>query len=75
MRVLTAGSFFSPYRLKDFFDKSIFTDLQRHPFENIEVNIPKYYDLYLKQIYGDYMELPPVSEQNTRHTLTELKLD
>ncbi len=35
----------------------------RVPFEDIEVSIPKCYDKMLNQIYGDYMELPPVEKR------------
>lgn len=35
----------------------------RVPFEDIEVNIPKCYDKMLKQIYGDYMKLPPAEKR------------
>lgn len=33
------------------------------PFENFEFKVSKYYDDYLKMIYGDYLELPPISER------------
>ena len=36
----------------------------RVPFEDIMVSIPKNYDQMLKQIYGDYMKLPPVEKRN-----------
>ncbi len=32
--------------------------LQKHKFENIEVNVPANYDLVLRRNYGDYMKLP-----------------
>ena len=68
------GCFFSPYRKKDVFEKSMFCFYERHPFESIEVNIPRNFDSYLSSIYGEYMELPPQDERNTRHTITELRL-
>lgn len=39
----------------------------RVPFENIMINIPKDYELTLRANYGDYMELPPVSERGKHH--------
>lgn len=33
--------------------------LQRVKFEDIEINVPNNLDLYLQNIYGDYMKLPP----------------
>ena len=38
--------------------KEIFP-LQRTKFEDIEVSVPNNLDAYLRNIYGDYMQLPP----------------
>lgn len=43
-------------------------------FENIVFTIPKEYDVYLKSVYGDYMELPPVEERDNHHNIIEVKL-
>ena len=32
-------------------------------FEGIDVNVPENYHEILKQIYGDYMKLPPEDER------------
>lgn len=40
-----------------------FDDFINVPFENITLRSPKEYDLYLKQMYGDYMKLPNAKEQ------------
>lgn len=37
--------------------------LKRIQFENIEVNVPNNIDEILKNIYGDYMQLPPVEKR------------
>lgn len=34
------------------------------PFENVEISIPKEYDRYLSQCYGDYMKIPDESQRN-----------
>lgn len=47
--------------------KNFFDYLCLHKFENLEAFIPENYDVYLKQIYGDYMVLPPIDEQIPRH--------
>lgn len=36
-------------------------------FEGISVRGPKEYDLWLTQVYGDYMKLPPVEKRITHH--------
>lgn len=52
---------------RKYFDEYIYV-----PFENIELPIIKSYDPYLKQMYGDYMELPPAEK---RHSHSFKKLD
>lgn len=49
------------------FDKSLFNELESHKFENLEVMIPKNYDLILKKCYGDYMTLPPENDRNSHN--------
>lgn len=39
-------------------------------FEGIEVTAPVGYDRVLRDIYGDYMQLPPIEEQKTHHGYT-----
>lgn len=68
------GSLFSSYHMRDIFAEDIYTDLIEHGFEDSIVFIPKKYDSYLTQLYGDYMTLPPENQRITRHSLTELKL-
>lgn len=45
-----------------------FEDLTSTPFENITVKVPKEYDRILKQVYGDYMKLPPKEKQHPTHS-------
>lgn len=44
---------------REIFDKSIFTNLMETDFCNIKFKIPKDYDKYLHNLYGDYMQIPP----------------
>lgn len=44
---------------------------ERIKFEDTNLNIPKEYDKYLKQLYGDYMKLPPVEKRNG-HNISEI---
>lgn len=39
-----------------------------HDFEGCKFRVPKNYDMYLKQIYGDYMQLPPEDKRVSHHT-------
>lgn len=36
-------------------------------FENLLLKIPTNYDAYLKQMYGDYMTLPPEEKRIGEH--------
>lgn len=47
-------------------------DLQElipHIFENDNYLIPRNYDVFLRQVYGDYMKLPPEEERTSRHKI------
>lgn len=37
------------------------------PFEDMSINIPKDYDAYLNNLYGNYMKYPPMEEQKSQH--------
>ncbi len=53
-------------------EKEVF-EIDKGSFENKEFNIPKGWDRYLKGIYGNYMELPPVEKRQT-HSLLAYRL-
>ncbi|MDO4413587.1 MAG: LicD family protein [Erysipelotrichaceae bacterium] len=44
-------------------------------FEGISVRIPEQYDKWLKQVYGNYMELPPVEKRVSHHYTEVIDLD
>ena len=44
------------------------------PFEDITVKVPKETDAYLRNMYGEYMKLPPVEEQHNHYPI-ELKFE
>ena len=58
------------YGTKEIFSKSDVESYEKRMFEKKEFNIIKKYDLYLTQIYGNYMELPPKNKQVTHHYFT-----
>lgn len=49
-------------------DKSVFDRYIELDFEDCKFNAIQDYDLYLRQVYGDYMQLPPV-EKRVSHGL------
>ena len=60
----------SPYRKRDIFDRYILEEFIDIEFEGHIFKAFKNYDKYLKQIYGDYMILPPKEKRTTHHTFT-----
>ena len=48
-------------------EKSLFDNVIRTKFEDIEVNIPAEYDKILTAVYGNYMELPPEEKRVGQH--------
>lgn len=51
------------------FDRSVFEEVIEVEFEGKKYLAPKQYDLYLTQVYGDYMQVPPENERIT-HSFT-----
>jgi lipopolysaccharide cholinephosphotransferase len=61
-------SFDGLYKEKEIFSKNYFRDTIRCSFEDVEINIPIGYHEILKQLYGDYMQLPPEEKQVSHHS-------
>ena len=51
--------------IKEIFPKAIFYETRSARFENDSFLIPDNYELYLSQLYGNYMTVPPDSEKNS----------
>lgn len=56
-------SFFDCIPYKTLCNESMLLPTKKVLFEDIEVSVPADADGYLKQIYGDYMEIPPVEKR------------
>lgn len=65
----SGGATFGKYPIKREFLES-FTDLE---FEGEAFKCPAEYDRFLRDIYGDYMQLPPEEERVCRHGIFEIK--
>lgn len=55
------------YGTKEIYKREWFDDYLEFPFHDYTVRVPKGYDNYLTQIYGDYMALPPEEKRTTHH--------
>lgn len=53
--------------------RSVFVPVSKGIFEGIDVNLPNNTDMYLTNLYGDYMTLPP-EEKRERHFYSEFNL-
>lgn len=69
-----AITFGSGYGKRCAFPTEYYTNVCEADFEDKSFCIPIKYDEVLKQIYGDYMKLPPIEKRFTQHDLLELKL-
>lgn len=69
------GNVTTPYGMKDLHNASFFEKCELM-FEGEMFSAPKGYDGILRQIYGDYMKLPPLEKQiQTHDTITYLIKD
>ena len=61
-------NFMGAYRFKSIFNKKVYGKGDFYDFEGFKLHGPEYYDEYLRQIYGEYMELPPEAQKNKHQT-------
>ena len=55
------------YWRRDIYPKVWFLAQTELSYEGMNIKIPAQYHEYLCQLYGDYMQLPPVEERGLRH--------
>ena len=63
------------YRDREMMPFRVYTEYELMKFEDKEFYGLKFYDEYLKKIYGNYMELPSESKRVTHHSFTAYYLD
>ena len=54
----------SAWRKKELFPKEYYGNGTKLSFEGLDIQVPKEYTRVLKQIYGDYKQLPPQEKRN-----------
>ncbi|MCY4778537.1 LicD family protein [Sphingobacterium sp. UT-1RO-CII-1] len=69
------GSYGSQFGVKAFWPKEWFESYEIMSFEGLEVRIPAAYNLILAQVYGNYMELPPIEKRVSQHHVAYLNLE
>lgn len=69
-------NYFTPYKVdKETFPKDWFQTQIEVPFEDTSIKLPNGYDMYLTQLFGDYMVPPPVEKQISHHYLYFMDLE
>lgn len=62
------------YYAGEIFPREVYVPAREAEFEGVKVHIPNQYDPYLRNLYKDYMQLPPV-EGRERHFCVKLQLN
>ena len=61
------------YYAGEIFPREVYLPAREAEFEGVKVYLPNQFDPYLRNLYHDYMQLPPV-EKRERHFIVELQL-
>lgn len=71
----TMACFYGAYGMKDYYDSEWFSDSIDCEFADIKIKLPIGYDPYLRRVFGDYMQLPPIEKRvyEHRHYYVNLK--
>lgn len=67
------GIFHGAYKLREFVDSKYFMKRKKYSFEGVKFYGPEDYDGYLKCIYGNYMELPPIERRKGKHKIIKVE--
>ena len=68
-------SYAGDYGEGEIFEKKLFKETIQLKYEDMEITAPKEYDTILRQLYGDYMQLPPEEKRVSHHPHYFLDLD
>ena len=68
-------NYYGAWGTKEIVDSNIFSSIKNYIFEGYNIPGPEDYDTYLKHIYGNYMELPPVEKRVSHHYTKYIDLD
>lgn len=63
------------WRKKEIVPAEWYGEGARSTFEGVDVILPTQYKKWLQQVYGDYMQLPPVEKRVTHHDLAVIDLN
>ena len=63
------GNFVWGYGSREITESKVFDESIKIKFEEDEFNVPKYYDVWLTNVFGDYMTLPPEDKRVSNHNM------
>lgn len=63
-----AVNFMGAYKLNEMFPRKVYDRLKKYVFEDTQFTGTFFYDEYLKQLYGDYMQ-PPKKNDRDKHNV------
>lgn len=66
------GNMMGAYKTRELIPTNWYGEDSFYEFEGIQLRGIKEYDLYLKQLYGDYMQLPPEDKRKIHFQLIEI---
>lgn len=69
------GNYGGMWGIKEFGPKEWFDGYELGNFEGISVRLPRGYHELLTQMYGDYMQLPPLDKRVSHHHVAYLNLE
>lgn len=69
------ANFAGAWGVRELMPREWFGEGASYSFEGIEVNGPVDYDRYLRRLYGEYMQLPPVEKRKSHHHYTAYRLE
>jgi len=69
-----AVSYLGVYGYKNIFPAKWVKETIKMEFDGLIVNVPRDFDNYLKNYYGDYMTPPPIEKRDDRHVVDYLNL-
>ena len=69
-----SGCIMGAYRYKEIMLQQVFGSPRKYKFENLEIYGVEKYNEYLTNLYGNYMQLPPLEKRVSHHDFILLDL-
>ena len=67
-------NWYGAYKFSEYMDRKCAHDLVSMEFEGYSFKVPADYDILLKNMYGDYMKLPPIEKRGNQHAMVKMDI-